>query len=100
MRNDFGVAMGGEAMALRFQLGLHFGVVEEFAVEDDGDAAIFVEDRLPAVGEADDAEAPRGEGQTGPFEEAVLIRSAMNDGVGHRLRSRPPAPVAVSRTDR
>ena len=94
VRDDFGVAVGGEAMAAAFQLGLHLGVVEQLAVEDDGDAAVLVEDGLPAVGQADDAEAARGERQAGPFEEAVLVRAAVDDGVGHgadRPRRRRPA---------
>ena len=94
VRNDFGVAVGGEAMAAAFQLGLHLGVVEQLAVEDDGDAAVLVEDGLPAVGQADDAEAARGERQAGPFEVAVLVRPAVDDGVGHRAdRARRRRPT-------
>ena len=84
VRDDFGVAVGGEAMAAAFQRRLLFRVVEQLAVEDDGDGAVFVEDGLPAVGQADDAEAARGEGQAGPFQVAVLVRPAVDDGVGHR----------------
>ena len=78
-------------MAAAFQVRLLLGVVEQLAVEDDGDAAILVEDRLPAVGQADDAEAARGEGQAGPFQEAVLVGAAVDDGVGHRPDAPRPA---------
>ena len=70
-------------MPLRFELGLHFGIVEELAVEDGDDGAVFVVDRLLAVREADDAEPAIGEPDAGLFEIAVLIGPAMDDGVGH-----------------
>ena len=54
MRDQFGVAMGAEVVPLRFELGLDFGIIEQFAVEDDGDGAVFIGDRLLAVREADD----------------------------------------------
>src|SRR6202011_4091255 len=99
VRDDFGVAVGGEAVAAAFQLRLHLGVVEQLAVEDDGDAAVLVEDGLATVGKADDAEPPRREGQAGPFQIAVLVRPAVKDGVGHAHdrphRGRPPLPRQI-----
>src|SRR4051812_44917976 len=75
--------MGGEAMAFGFESGLDFGVVEELAVEDDDDGAVLVGDGLPAVREADDAEPSIRQADAGRFEEAVLVRPAVNDGTGH-----------------
>ena len=83
MRDQLGVAVRAENVAFRFELGLHFRIVEEFAVEDGDDGAIFVVDRLFAVREPDDAEPAIGEPDAGFFEIAVLIRPAMGDGVGH-----------------
>ena len=56
---------------------MHFGIVEQFAVEDDGDGAVLVVDRLPAVRQADDAEPAIGEADAVVLEEAVLIGAAM-----------------------
>ena len=50
---------------LASQLRLALGIVEQLAVEDDGDGAVLVEDRLLAVGEADDGEAAVGEAEAG-----------------------------------
>ena len=65
VRDHFRVAVGAKLMAPAFKLGTPLGVVEQFAVEDDGNAAILIADRLPAVGQADDAEAARGQGKPG-----------------------------------
>src|SRR5256885_957854 len=56
VRQQFGVGVGAEVVALGLQGRLHLGVVEQFAVEDDPDRLVFVGDRLPAVAEADDAQ--------------------------------------------
>jgi hypothetical protein len=98
--DDFGVAVGGEAVAAALQFGLHLGVVEQLAVVDDGDGAVLVADRLPAVSQPDDAEAPRGEADARLFEIAVLVGPAVDDGVGHGAqrprRRRPPLPRQVN----
>ena len=86
MRQQLGVAMGAELMAMRFKFGLAFGIVEEFAVEDDGDVAVFVVDRLPAIGEADDAEPAQRHAHARPQEEAVFVRAAVVQGLGHSLQ--------------
>src|SRR5579871_4513104 len=87
MRDEFRIAMRGKAVSFRFELLLDFEVIEEFAVEDGGDGAIFVVKRLFAVREADDAETAVGEADAGLLEITVLIRAAMNDGVGHALQN-------------
>ena len=38
--------------------------------------------------------------QAGQFEEAVLVRAAMDDGVGHGVDGAAAAPAAVARTGR
>src|SRR6185437_1923357 len=85
VRDQFRVAVGGEAMAASFQFGTHFGVVEQFAIEDDGDGAILIMNGLAAVGQPDNAETARGKRQSRPFEEAIFIRSAMIQSLRHRL---------------
>ena len=54
--NHLGVTMCDEAMPTRSQLVPTFNVIEQFAVEDDGDGAVFVKDRLLSIGQANDAE--------------------------------------------
>src|SRR5437868_4636150 len=52
---QLGVAVGAELVSAASQLRLLFRILEQFAVEDDGDRAVLVRNRLPAVREADDA---------------------------------------------
>ena len=94
VRNQFGVGVRAEDVALRFERGSLFRVVEEFAVEDGPDGAVFVRDRLLAVGEADDREPAIGEVQSGAFEVAVFIRAAVDRWPGPLLGTTPPARAA------
>jgi hypothetical protein len=83
--DEFGVAVGDEVVAALEEFGALLAVVEEFAVEDDGDGLVFVGDGLLAVGEADNAEAAGGEGEAGAMEEAFFVGAAMDEGAGHAL---------------
>src|SRR5262249_50872506 len=56
-----------------------------------GDGAVLVEDRLAAVGQADDAGAAAGVGQAGAFGGTVLVGAAVDDGPGHGA-DRPRRP--------
>ena len=100
MRNQLGVAVGGEAMAPAFEHLLGFGIIEELAVEDDGDGAILVADRLLAVGEADDAEPAIGQAEARLVEVAVIVRAAMDDGVGHAFEKSGRHPASTRQIDR
>ena len=95
VRDDFGIAVRGEMMSAAFQLGALLDVVEQFAVVDDKDAAVFVADGLPAVRQADDAQPARGQAQTGHFKKAIFIGTAVNERrrhcLEHSCRQRPPA---------
>jgi hypothetical protein len=44
--DDFGVGVGGEAVAGRLEVAAQLLEVVDFAVEDDRDAAVLVVDRL------------------------------------------------------
>src|SRR5208337_3141769 len=83
MNDDFGVAVGVEAMAAAFEFGAEFGKVVNFAVEDDPGAAVFVEDRLMAAGEINDAEAPHPKSRAVLDEDALVVRTAVDDLVAH-----------------
>ena len=61
VRDELGIAVRGEAVPLGLEPVLGFGIIEELAVEDGGDRAIFVVKRLLAVRETDDAEAAIGQ---------------------------------------
>jgi hypothetical protein len=81
--DEFGVAMGDEVVAALEEFGALLAIVEEFAIEDDGDGAVFVCDGLLAIGEVDDAETAGGEGEAGAMEEAFFVGAAMNEGASH-----------------
>ncbi len=85
MHDELGVGVGAKDVTLGLQRGLALGIVEQLAVVDDGDGAVLVEDRLPAIAQADDAQPSRGEAQTRPEQEPVIIGSAMPQGIGHPL---------------
>ena len=87
MGDDFSVTMSGKAMSLRFQLGFQFGIIEQFAVEDDGNGAVLIRNGLSTIPEADDAQAPRGHAHGRAVKEAVFIRAAMDDRLRHRGKS-------------
>ena len=84
--DDLGVGVGAEHVALGLQLRLALGIVEQLAVEDDGDALILVEDRLLAVAEADDGKAAVGEAEAGAQQESVVVRAAMPERLRHRVQ--------------
>src|SRR5262245_11614121 len=55
VNQQLGIGVSAENMYLGFELRPPLGEIEEFPVADDGDAAVFVENRLSAVFDADDA---------------------------------------------
>jgi hypothetical protein len=55
MRNDFGVTMSDESMAFRGKILASLDVIEQFAVEDHENAAVFVCHRLLAISQSDNA---------------------------------------------
>jgi hypothetical protein len=83
VRHQLGVAVRGEAMPASFERAPRFRIIEQLAVEDDDDGAVLVGDGLVAVGEADDAETTVGQGHAVALEIALVIGSAMHDGIGH-----------------
>ena len=85
MRNDFRVAVGVQAMAARRQFCALFWVVEQLAIEDHEYILVLITNRLLAIREADHAEPPGGQCQSGPVQEACFIRAAMDQGLRHPL---------------
>ena len=80
-------------MAECFQFAAQFLVVVDFAVEHDGDIAIFRQNRLVAGAEVDDLEPRRAHGAEARLEHTLLVRSAMNQrggGVPNAIGIRHP----------
>ena len=85
MRNDLCIAVCKEAVALRDKFFAPLHVIEEFTVVDHENAVIFVRHRLLALGEIDDAQPSRGEGNPATFQKTFLIRSPVVEGARHSL---------------
>ena len=83
VHDQLGVGVGAEDVAPGLQRGLALRVVEQLAVEDDGDGAVLVEDRLAAVAEANDGEPAVGEAEALADQEAVVIGPAVPERAGH-----------------
>jgi hypothetical protein len=83
MREHFGIAVGPEAMAPSFQLSAQLRIVEELPIVNDGHAALFIADRLPAIRQSDDTEPPRRQAQPWSFQIALLIGTTVDQGVSH-----------------
>src|SRR5580700_7032599 len=87
-------------MAERFQFGAQFEVIVDFAVEDDYGVAIGRKDRLVAAFEVNNFQARGAEGADFGAKDALLVRSAMDEG----RRGAPDAvwigrPIFMRETD-
>jgi hypothetical protein len=92
--DDFGVGMGAEGVAERFELGHQFLEVVDLAVEHHDDRAVFVEQRLLAGGEVDDRQPPVPEAHARFQMQAAFVRAAMELGFMRCSRSRDAAENA------
>ena len=91
-RTGFGVGAGAEFVAARFQFRAQFLVVVNLAVEDDDRVAVFRGNGLVARGEVDDFQPRGAQGNQVRFENALLVRPAVDDrGNG------APNPVGIGR---
>src|SRR5438876_8270450 len=61
VRQDFGVGSAAKGMTAGLKISAQFSVVVNLAVENDGDAFVFVINRLLASDEIDDRQAPHTE---------------------------------------
>ena len=80
--------VGAHAVAGGNQFRTQFGIVIDFAVEQDTNRKILVPHRLMAAGDIDDREAAEAEMKRvlGLDVEAVVVGAAMRDRVRHRLQ--------------
>ena len=75
-------------MAGGFELRPDVGVVVDLAVEDDPDRAVFVDERLMAGRQIDDAQPAVAERRLIVHEQPGIVRPAMRDDVAHPRRAR------------
>lgn len=84
VRDEFGIGVRAEGVALAFEFAASLGVVEELAVEDGPHALVFVGDGLLPVRESDDRQPAVGDVESGSLEVTVFVRAAVVDGLRHR----------------
>ena len=94
MDDNLDVAQGRETVAGGFEIRLQGPVVVDLAVEDQGDAAVFIEQRLMAVVDADDRQAAHAQGDSTVTVGAAVVGAAMDEGVVHRVEDVGDASLA------
>src|SRR6266481_5440171 len=87
MGDDLGVAVCDELVCARSELLSSLDVIKQFAVENYGDAAVFVEARLLPIGQADNAQPPCSQGESGSNQKALFVWAAMQQRPGHSLNT-------------
>ena len=86
MHEDLRVAAGAEAVPEPLEMSPPLGKVEQLAVVNHGNGAVFIKYRLTSVRQADDAEPSRDQPETGTHQHPALIRSPVQDRPGHALQ--------------
>ena len=86
MDDDFGVGMGAEDVAERFQFGNQLLEIVDFAIEHDDHRAVLVEQRLLAGRQVDDGQAPVSQPHAGFQMQAAFVGAAMKLGVVHAMQ--------------
>ncbi len=81
-QDRLGIAVRVKSMAQLLQLGAHFEVVVDLAVEDDDGVAVFGRDGLVAVLEVDNFQAGRAQRADRRLVNALLVGSAVDQGRG------------------
>jgi hypothetical protein len=88
VQDDFGIAGCAEAPAPGPQLVAQLDIVEDFAVEGDGQLPGLVRHRLLAIAQPDDGEPRMAEPCAGSYEFALLVGAAMRNRRGHLRQQR------------
>ena len=106
MDERLGVAVRSQLVSGALELAAKLRVVVDLAVLDDDAASVLVRDRLVAVREIDDREAPRREGDAAGKVLSGAVRAAVDEQIAHRtqrldvrgaVRRRDPADPAHER---
>src|SRR3954447_19983232 len=87
MRNDLGIAVCNESMSASPQFIPALDVIKQLAVENNSDVAIFVKDRLLAIGQTDNAQPARSRTEPWPNKKAFLVRASVEQRAGHSLHA-------------
>src|SRR5262245_59216820 len=83
VHDGFGVTRRPQLVASGFEQIAQLLVVVDLAVEHDPNGSVFVRNRLVAVVQIDDAEAPHAEGNAVGQVDAFVVWSAVDHGVAH-----------------
>src|SRR5262249_41449601 len=83
MRDDLGVAAGAEAMAGALEVLAEGAVVVDLPVAHNEHVAGLVGERLRAVLDVDDREAPAAEPPPSPDQQAVAVGTGVDQGLPH-----------------
>src|SRR5437667_1193305 len=89
MDGRLGVAAGLEDMPADFEIGAQFDVVENFSVEGDPDAAVFVTQGLAAGAQIDDRQTAVAEADAGRLVIAFRVGPPMRQRTCHASQGRP-----------
>ena len=89
MQDGLGVAVRAQHVAAGDQPLTQLPVVVDLAVEDDDLGAIFVEDRLLAAAQIDDAETSHAESDGTLDEDPLVVRTPMLERRAHALHEIP-----------
>ena len=88
VKQHFGIAIGAEDRALGLQLGANLLKIIDFAIVGDGDALVGGKHRLRAAAEIDDRQPAMAEADAGRRPHPRSIRPAMREHVRHRADPR------------
>src|SRR6267378_1162072 len=83
VNDDFCIRLGIEAVTAAFQRRAKFGEIVDLPVINDPRSAVFVENRLMASGQVDDAQAAHSESRVVGDEDAFVIGTAVDDLIAH-----------------
>src|SRR5262249_17894458 len=83
MQDGFGVAAGPVVVAGGRQFRPQFGMIVDFAVVDDPDAAVFVGHRLVSTLDVYNRQTPVCKPNGSPHDRSVPVRTAVNERVTH-----------------
>src|SRR5262245_16345852 len=99
VNQQLGIGVSAENMSPGFECAQPLGEIEEFSVADDGDAAVFVENRLSPVFDADDAEPPMCKPYSRSEEKAAIVRPAMGQRRRHTTHHQAIGLTWISEVD-
>jgi len=85
MNNDLGIAVIAKAMSFGLKIGFDVEEVEYFTVVNDHNGVVFVEHRLLAAANVDDAEPAMPESDVVAKEVAFAVRPSMGHCSRHRF---------------